>query len=306
MKRVFFSVIIPVFNSEEYIERCLDSILANSFSDFEIIVIDDGSSDCSFLICEKYACKDERINLIHTENKGVSCARNIGLKKASGKYICFVDSDDWIEADYFEKLFFEASRNSFPEVILFDYKEVKKNCVVEKAALLHDFSERKYLDILYHKIPGMLWFGIYKSSLLAKNNLSFDESLKSIEDWLLKIKIFFYAKTFFYLKTPLYNYNLCNSNSLVHSIQKTALDDVAKPLELARLFLEKKSVFTDEDEKYICAAKDVYIGNYKVAMILRTGKYLKYCLTPPPEKRFETIFKDFFNSQKSFLLDCSA
>ncbi len=99
------SVIIPVYNVEEYLNRCVNSILAQTFTDFELILVDDGSADCSLIICEEYAEKDNRIKVLHQENHGASVARNFGVKHASGKYIIFVDSDDWVAPEYLERLY---------------------------------------------------------------------------------------------------------------------------------------------------------------------------------------------------------
>ena len=102
---VIISVIVPVYNAEKYLKRCVDSILSQSFSDFELLLIDDGSSDLSGLFCDEYAIADKRVSAFHTDNNGVSGARQYGLNIAKGKYIQFIDSDDWIEQDCFEKLF---------------------------------------------------------------------------------------------------------------------------------------------------------------------------------------------------------
>ena len=94
------SVIVPVYNAEKYLHRCIDSILAQTFSDFELLLIDDGSKDNSGRICDEYAAKDSRIRVFHKKNGGVSSARNMGLDNAKGDWITFVDSDDWVKQDY--------------------------------------------------------------------------------------------------------------------------------------------------------------------------------------------------------------
>ena len=98
------SVIVPVYNVEQYLPQCLDSIINQTYKNLEIICVDDGSPDNSGKILDEYAKKDKRIKVIHQENQGVSVARNTGLDNATGKYIGFVDPDDWIEADYYETL----------------------------------------------------------------------------------------------------------------------------------------------------------------------------------------------------------
>ena len=94
------SVIVPVYNSSQYLHRCIDSILYQSFNDFEVLLIDDGSIDNSGEICDEYAVKDSRVRVFHKENGGVSSARNVGLGNAVGEWVTFVDSDDWIDQDF--------------------------------------------------------------------------------------------------------------------------------------------------------------------------------------------------------------
>ena len=98
------SVIVPAYNTEKYLRRCIDSILAQTFTDFELLLIDDGSTDQSGEICDEYADKDVRIKVFHKANGGVSSARNVGLDNALGEYICFCDADDWVDNDYFEQM----------------------------------------------------------------------------------------------------------------------------------------------------------------------------------------------------------
>ena len=94
------SIIVPVYNVESYLVRCIDSILNQSFKNFELILVNDGSTDDSLIICKKYLNVDKRIKLVSQVNKGLSAARNTGLRHTSGKYICFIDSDDFVEKDY--------------------------------------------------------------------------------------------------------------------------------------------------------------------------------------------------------------
>lgn len=99
---MLISVIIPVYNVEKYLRRCVESVMLQTYKDIEILLIDDGSTDGSGQICDELAYKDRRIHVFHKENGGVSSARNLGIERACGDYICFVDSDDWIDIDYFE------------------------------------------------------------------------------------------------------------------------------------------------------------------------------------------------------------
>ena len=112
---MIISVIVPVYKVEKYIHRCIDSILAQTFTDFELILVDDGSPDCCGSICDEYAKKDSRVTVIHKKNGGLSDARNAGLDFAMGDYILFVDSDDYIDADLLEQTYSAASSEA-PEL----------------------------------------------------------------------------------------------------------------------------------------------------------------------------------------------
>lgn len=178
------SIIVPVYNVSEYVGKCLDSLLRQTYQNIEIIVVDDGSTDDSGEICNQYAVEyPDKIKVIHTENHGLSAARNVGLKAANGEYIAFVDSDDWVEPEMIEVLL----RN------LLD-----SNVNISSCGVKHDFNNgadllNKTLDtrkcyqrelfkeiIENHNVYGYVWNKLFKRSVLG--NLQFDETLMSCED----------------------------------------------------------------------------------------------------------------------------
>ena len=120
-KENLISVIVPVFNTEEYLNRCLDSIINSTYKELEIICVDDGSTDCSAEILEQYTSIDNRITIIHQDNQGVSVARNKGLESAVGEYVCFIDSDDWIHEQFFTYLHRAITENA-ADIALCDFK----------------------------------------------------------------------------------------------------------------------------------------------------------------------------------------
>ncbi len=126
MNKALFSVIVPVYNVECYLKQCIDSILAQTYCDFELILVDDGSQDSSGIICDEYAAKDSRIAVIHKENQGLISARRIGLKNSLGQYICFVDSDDQISDALLQNASDIISRFS-SDVITFKWVKVDMN-----------------------------------------------------------------------------------------------------------------------------------------------------------------------------------
>ena len=142
-----FSVIIPVYNVERYLRKCLDSILIQSFKDFEVILVDDGSKDKSGTICDEYATKDERISVLHKENGGVSSARNAGIDKASGEWILFVDADDVVPQDTFLYYANSIASNDI-EMILGSYVECDENGVITKSDTRQFEKQISMLDCL--------------------------------------------------------------------------------------------------------------------------------------------------------------
>ena len=147
------SVIVPVYNVKPYLRKCLDSIINQSYRDLEILIIDDGSTDGSGDICDEYR-KDDRIKVFHTENRGLSAARNLGLDSASGDWIGFVDSDDWIEPDMYEVLIRKGEETGADVVecgSLFEYPTTRPSKVL---------SQKLNLFCLCLRVRSVRWFGI--------------------------------------------------------------------------------------------------------------------------------------------------
>lgn len=199
---MFFSVIIPVYNVEKYLKECVDSILNQTFSDYELILVDDGSTDGSPQICDDYAAIDSRVKVIHNKNGGASAARNTGMKAAQGEYIINIDSDDYfLTNDVFEKIY-NCSNNK--DIILFKYQkyfdETKRfeKCPFSYANISEDDSFVESIDKLVRADAffGMAWMKTVKRELIAENNIYFEEGIVGEDiDW---------------------NYNLyCNASSLV-------------------------------------------------------------------------------------------
>lgn len=192
------SVIVPVYNVEKYLHKCLDSILAQTERDFELILVDDGSSDASPSICDSYALKDDRIKVIHKPNGGVSSARNIGLDVAKGDYVTFIDSDDWVAPDYLEKL------NERAKTLQCDIITSGLNWCYSDDRIEHDsLSQEPLLDL--SKEPDLLKIisqhhytavlgKLYKLSTIKDNNLVFDTSIKFGEDRDFNIHFLNFAK----------------------------------------------------------------------------------------------------------------
>lgn len=179
-----FSVIVPVYNVEKYIGRCIESILEQTFGDFELILVDDGSSDRSFEVCNQYLLKDKRIKMIHQENKGVSAARNTGLKEATGKYIVFVDGDDTIERFF---LYCLAQVDDNVDLVICGNKQISTKGKVSavrqyEPEVILELTRENILQMIDNHSIDYIWAKRYKMDIIRQRNLFFDESLNLGED----------------------------------------------------------------------------------------------------------------------------
>ncbi len=173
------SVIVPIYNNEKYLKECLDSICNQTLTDIEIICVNDGSEDNSLKIIEEYKQKDNRIILINQDNLGVSAARNNGIKIATGEYIGFVDSDDYIDNDFYEKLYNAAKHNDSDMAVagIIRFKGVRKKYMLKFNEELRLTNINKIMQLC--RIPRQCYTvnKIYKRNLLLEHNLFFKEGV---------------------------------------------------------------------------------------------------------------------------------
>lgn len=178
---VEISIITPVYNVQDYLKKCLDSILNQTFRDYELIIVDDGSSDKSSVISDEYMCKDSRIKVIHKKNEGAPSARNRGIDASIGKYLYFPDSDDWLEPDYLEKLYNSAIESDSDLTITGFTIEHFENGVrhsfitsVESTVFETQYSIRKNIHRYFNNMMiAVPWNKLYKSSFIKSNHLKF-------------------------------------------------------------------------------------------------------------------------------------
>lgn len=208
------SVIIPVYNVEKYLKRCVDSIINQTYENLEIILVDDGSPDKSGGICDEYAKTDKRIKVIHQENAGLSGARNSGISAAKGDFITFVDSDDWIDKDMYRQML-EYQRANDLDIVCADTYLVKFSKTDFRPLFENDmiFSGQEALNlILTGKIDNAAWNKIYRTIVFGDVRYP----LRRIyEDVATTYKVFAKAAKIGYLKKPFYYYFLKNPNSLI-------------------------------------------------------------------------------------------
>ena len=205
------SMIVPVYNAEDYIGRCLDSILNQEYTDFELILVDDGSADTSGAICDQYAARDPRIKVFHRENSGVSDTRNFALSKASGTYLQFLDSDDWITPDA-TRLLVRAALEHQCDMVIADFYRVVGDRVSHKGDIQCDrvLSREEFAEYMMENPAdyyyGVLWNKLYRRDLVEQYHLRMDSHISWCEDFLFNLEYLLHAETYFALQTPIYYY----------------------------------------------------------------------------------------------------
>lgn len=206
------SVIVPVYNTEKYLRRCVDSILAQTFTDFELLLIDDGSTDGSGAICDEYAKKDSRVRVFHKENGGVSSARNLGLDNAIGEYITFIDSDDFIEKSYFEML----SQYKDPDIVVSYYIAEGWNGWISTPFPDLSFNEKniKYFLEKYLISCNVPWGKFLKRKIVEKHKIRFDLNFAYGEDTLFIMDYLYYVNNVEMNSWKMYHYDCTNEVSL--------------------------------------------------------------------------------------------
>lgn len=202
------SIIVPVYNVEEYLNRCLQSICRQTYHNLEIILIDDGSTDNSGRLCDKFAQKDKRIRVIHQANSGLSAARNTGLKEARGEYLGFVDSDDWIEADMYEFLFCLMKRNEADISICTHYRDEGKKITAKYASGKTSFFTRENAirAIMMDKhIKNYVWDKLFKRAMF--DGIRFPAN-RVFEDVATTYRALYKAKKIVLQESPKYHYTI--------------------------------------------------------------------------------------------------
>ena len=222
------SVVIPIYKVEAYLRQCLESIINQTYKNLEIILVDDGSPDNCGAICDEYAKNDNRIRVIHKKNGGLSAARNDALKLVTGKWISFVDSDDYCELDLYEKIVTRAVENNVDIALYGIYRgsvneeipihSFSKEFVTDDKAFISEL-QKSALNGNYTPLStsrwcqGYPWDKLFRASLILDNHLEFSTNIKANEDVVFNIHAFQYAKKIMYIDSLLYHFRF-NPNSI--------------------------------------------------------------------------------------------
>ena len=233
--RILFSIIIPVYKVEHYLDQCISSIISQKYKNYEIILVDDGSPDKCPEICDKWAEKEEAIRVIHKQNGGSSSARNAGVRCAQGEYIIFVDSDDYWNDNSALSLFAETiQRVENVDVVVFN--NIDFSCATGKNVICNRKYNIKFMesaekdDVLQylfnnHLFPGAAWLTVTRREFLINNKIEFIEGIKAEDiDWLLNV--FLQAKRYSALNESFYVYRKYRGGSITNTADIKSIDDI--------------------------------------------------------------------------------
>ena len=260
---MLFSVIVPIYNIEKYIKRCIDSVLSQSFTDFELILVDDGSPDNCGAICDEYAKKDQRIQVIHKENGGLVSARQAGIKVASGDYVFHLDGDDSVLPDALESAH-NIIRETGADIVSFSYKCSINGKIGETVCDLVDeglYNKKKIEQHIFPKLLSdknmnhifyFLWGKAIKRELATKHQMGVNPAISLGEDLSCIVPCYLEAETVYMSKHAIYLYTIRNdsisTNFKTHQI--TQIADVIRGLR--KLNTEKPKDFDEQISRYSC------------------------------------------------------
>lgn len=281
-----YSIILPIYNADKYLQKCLNSLLEQTINDFEVILIDDGSTDKSPSICDEFARKDKRFKVIHKKNGGVSAARNTGLEISQGEWVCFVDADDEVKPEWLEN--FEHSINDDIDIVIqgasiVDYNTTRLIKFPNKIYSKNNLAE---LISYWQRIEsnmGSLWTKAIRSSIVKKNNILFNTDIKHYEDWVFFTYCLLYIRNVVTINKEGYIYNHCNS-TLTSKSNKPA--NAEWRLNAFRVRYEAAQQLKSIDKQ----AYWIYIE--KISQLMMQTIYQIYKEKYPKYKRLE-ILKEF-------------
>ncbi len=311
------SIIVPVYNAEACLRRCVESVLNQEYADFELLLADDGSRDGSGRICDEYAAADSRVRVFHKENSGVSDSRNLCLDQARGRYLQFLDADDWITANA-TKLLVQAMEEHLCDLVISDFYRV----VGERVSPKGDIDEAQVLsreEYASHMMEnpanyyyGVLWNKLYHREIVERHHLRMDPAISWCEDFMFNLEYIRRAETFFALQVPVYYYvktkgSLCTQGiSISKTIQmkltvfeyynqfyKTVLDE--EEYEKQRLKIYRFLIDAAEDgtvppvskrlgSERVRVSPDALEGQGFLFDTFRERKLLDYYLEPAAQK----------------------
>lgn len=296
------SIIVPVYNAEKYLNRCIDSLLNQTFTDFEILLVDDGSTDNSYNICSEYEKLDNRVKVIQLNHCGVARIRNQAMKIAEGKYLMFCDSDDYVEDTWIETLY--NAIIEYPDsLVLSGYNEINLVTNKSKKLALNDINKPTFypLDESYLFIKNVLiytvWNKIFLRSTIINNNLTHDTIVREGSDVLFVMKYIKYCQNILYLPSFTYNYLYNGTPTIIRSFDAHRYNSLGK-IYLSFLDIVDKKDIPELSNKYFDRFIDCisYVHDERNTESKRLKiKYSNFILR---DKAFRTALK---NTKKGYI-----
>ena len=255
------SIIVPVYNVEETIKKSLDSIVKQTFQDWELILVDDGSTDSSGKICDTYSKSDNRIKVIHKINKGVSAARQTGLINASGEYIIHADPDDWVELNMLKEMYAEAEESD-ADMLICDYFTESNGNVSYRLQRPSSLNPNIVLNELLHHLHGSCWNKLIKRSCIIKHDARFPDGINYCEDVCFLVQLLKHDIKVAYLNKAYYHY-VQNHDSLTNNFNQKTFND-------GKLFVEFLLSQLNENSLTVRLAKELIKTNaFRFSLVTR-------------------------------------
>ena len=264
MKNPLVSVIVPVFNAEKYLPRCIKSILEQTYENIELLLINDGSGDRSGKICDDYAAKDARIKVIHKDNGGVSLARNMGMDESRGEFIVFVDSDDWIEKTAIEHMVAAICREK-TEIVMLSFDNRNNKVITPKFGIkcnildIHTSKAMRWKELFEHGISHTVWGKLFSSEIIKEKNIRFDSHMTYGEDAKFLFDYLNNCEKIYVLDEVGYHYNKLNENAATRKYHSNLTEGIIKYHISMGNFVEKLNITQSEKDGIMawCAAKRI-------------------------------------------------
>lgn len=326
MSAPLISIIVPIYNVSGFLPQCLDSLIKQSYQNIEIIAVNDGSTDNSLEILIRYAQAFSQIRIISQANAGLSAARNTGIAASKGEYLCFVDSDDWIDTDTCQKAI-EAVQKNNVDIVCWNYvKEYRHDSISVQCIKTNELYDENNIKNLYRRIVGPIkeelafpqyldslstaWGKLYRSELIKENSISFI-STKEIgtEDLLFNIEVFSYIRRAYLMTDCLSHYRKYNSTSLTatykpnltvqwSNLQNRILTIIGQDKELKQAYFNRIALSIIGIGLNECASKESLRSKKERINSYLSGKYPSQALKQLNLRYFPVHWKVFFSSAK--------
>lgn len=274
------SIVVPVYNVEKYLDRCVDSLVNQTYSNLQIILVDDGATDTSGSICDSWELKDKRIKVIHKSNGGLASARKVGFEVCKGEYVSFIDSDDYLEPTYIEELYNDLQKNGSDIAVcgyyLDDESNITKIDIVNNKTIFQksDFLNRLVLPNIYPlntdetALPNFLWLKLFKKDIIT-NECFVSEREVYTEDLFFNIKAYMNCNKVSFIDKPLYHYCM-NSTSLTnvyrnnkYKMERKRLDKILEVMNRYDIYDQKRICYTVARMIWGCIDNAYKLGSFK-------------------------------------------